>query len=277
MPERGACLRGLPVFKLRDVHLHNLQFSRCHYLPEMSGREHRPSGTAKRLIFTRRHCGPPLPIQSIMHRTVRLYFVALVLCLPFVAGAQEKQRFANLDEALQAGAILNGRQGPRNVNWIEGGKRYSYTARAPKRTTPATRAHEPVSGKATTLFTTSGLTFPGTNQPFSYDSFQWAQDSKHLVFQSNFQPIYRRSGISDFYIYSLADRSLQLATKGARTGELSPNGAMLGFERDGDMYVTNLLTHQETKLTRDASEHIYNGHFDWVYEEEYGLAQAWKC
>jgi dipeptidyl-peptidase 4 len=51
---------------------------------------------------------------------------------------------------------------------------------------------------------------------------------------------------------------------------------MLGFERDGDIYVTNLSTHQEKRLTRDASEHVYNGHFDWVYEEEFGLAQAWK-
>ncbi|HET9776003.1 MAG TPA: S9 family peptidase, partial [Gemmatimonadaceae bacterium] len=126
------------------------------------------------------------------------------------------------------------------------------------------------------LFTTAGVNFPGTSEPFSYDSFQWAQDSKHLVFQSNFQPIFRRSGISDFYIYSLADHSMQLATKGARTGELSPNGAMLGFERDGDMYVTTLSNHQEKRLTRDASEHVYNGHFDWVYEEEFGLAQAWK-
>ena len=211
-----------------------------------------------------------------MHRTTRLYFVALVLCPPFVAHAQEKQRFSSMDEALQAGAILNGRQGPRNVNWIEGGRRYSYTDRDPQTNAPVIRAYDPPSGKTTTLFTTSGLTFPGTNQPFSYDSFQWAQDSKHLVFQSNFQPIYRRSGISDFYIYSLADKSLHLATKGARTGELSPNGAMLGFERNGDMYVTDLSTHAEKRLTRDASEHVYNGHFDWVYEEEFGLAQAWK-
>jgi len=204
------------------------------------------------------------------------YFVALVVCLPFVAGAQEKQRFATMDEAMQASAILHGRQGPRNVNWIEGGKRYSYTDRDPSTGNPVIRAYDPPTGKDTVLFTTSGLTLPGTSQPFTYDDFQWAQDSKHLVFQSNFQSIYRRSGISDFYIYSLADHSLQLATKGARTGELSPNGAMLGFEREGDMYVTNLSTHQEKRLTRDASEHIYNGHFDWVYEEEFGMAQAWK-
>ena len=211
-----------------------------------------------------------------MQKKLRPYFVALVICLPFSVHAQEKQRFASMDEAAQAGAILSGRRGPQDVNWIEGGKRFSFTDRDPSTRLPVIRAYDPASGRDTLLFTTTGLTFPGTNQPFSYDSFQWAQDSKHLVFQSNFQPIFRRSGISDFYIYSLADRSLQLATKGARTGELSPNGAMLGFERNGDMYVTNLSNHQEKRLTRDASEHVFNGHFDWVYEEEFGMAQAWK-
>ena len=205
-----------------------------------------------------------------------LCFVALVICLPFIAGAQEKQRFASLDEAMQSSAILNGRQGPRGVNWIEGGKRFSYTDRDARTGTPVIRIYDPATGRDTALFTTTGLTFPGTTQSFSYDGFQWAQDSKHLVFQSNFQPIFRRSGISDFYIYSLADRSMQVATKGARTGELSPNGSMLGFERDGDMYITTLSNHQEKRLTRDASEHVYNGHFDWVYEEEFVLAQAWK-
>ena len=211
-----------------------------------------------------------------MKRIARQYFVALIVCLPFVASAQEKQRFANMDEAVQAGAILRGRQGPQNVNWIEGGARFSYTDRDVRTGTPLIRVYDPPTGKDTVLFTTTGVTFPGTNQPFAYDGFEWAADSKHLVFQTNFRPIYRRSGISDYYIYSLADRSMQLATKGARTGELSPNGAMLGFERDGDMYVTNLANHQEKRLTKDASEHVYNGHFDWVYEEEFGLAQAWK-
>ncbi len=211
-----------------------------------------------------------------MKKLFRLRFVALTVCLPLIAGAQEKQRFTSMDEALEAGAILTGRQGPRDVNWIEGGTRFTYTNPDARTGTPIIRAYNPATGRDSVLFTTTGLSFPGTNQPFSYDAFEWAQDSRHLVFQTNFQPIYRRSGISDFYIYSLADHSMQLATKGARTGELSPNGAMLGFERAGDMYVTDLSTHQEKRLTRDASEHVYNGHFDWVYEEEFGLAQAWK-
>jgi dipeptidyl-peptidase-4 len=211
-----------------------------------------------------------------MKPIVRLTLIALVVWAPASVPAQEKQRFSSIDEALQAGGILSGRQGPRDVNWIEGGRRFSYTDRDPATNAPVIRAYDPPTGQSTVLFTTAGVTLPGTNQPFTYDSFQWAQDSKHLVFQTNFQPIYRRSGISDFYIYSLGDRSLKLATRGARTAELSPNGALLGFERGGDMYVTNLSTQQERRLTRDSAAHVFNGHFDWVYEEEFGLAQAWK-
>src|SRR5207237_3669375 len=128
----------------------------------------------------------PFTDHSRMQKNLRRYFVALIICLPLAVGAQEKQRFANMDEANQAGAILAGRQGPRNVNWIEGGKRFSFIDRDPGTNTPVIRAYDPATGRDTLLFRNTGLTFPGTNQPFSYDSFEWAQDSRHLVFQSNF-------------------------------------------------------------------------------------------
>jgi dipeptidyl-peptidase-4 len=117
-----------------------------------------------------------------MKRRTRLFFVALVISFPLASGAQEKQRYASMVEALQSSAILFGRQGPQDVNWIEGGRRFSYTDRDQRTGTPAMRAYDPLSGRDTVLFTSAGLTFPGTNQPFGYDSFQWAHDSKHLVF-----------------------------------------------------------------------------------------------
>ena len=51
---------------------------------------------------------------------------------------------------------------------------------------------------------------------------------------------------------------------------------MLGEERGGDMYVVDLASRAERRLTNDATDHVFNGHFDWVYEEEFGLAQAWN-
>ncbi|HXD48632.1 MAG TPA: S9 family peptidase [Gemmatimonadaceae bacterium] len=192
------------------------------------------------------------------------------------AGAQQKQRYASLNEALASSAILAGRGAPPNVEWLDGGRRFSFISADPRTGAAEIRAYDPATGRDTLLFTGQGLVVPGTTNPFLYEGFQWARDFKNIVFQTNFKPIYRRSGTSDFYIYSLATRSLQLAGRGARTAELSPDGAMLGEERNGDLYLVDLSTHHERRLTSDATAHVFNGHFDWVYEEEFGLPQAWN-
>jgi dipeptidyl-peptidase 4 len=193
-----------------------------------------------------------------------------------VLRAQQKQRYSSIAEALTSTAILAGQSGPRGVEWIDGGRRFSFTTTDPKTGREEIRAYDPASGKDSLLFTGGSLTLPGTTRPFEYESFQWARDFTNLIFQANFQQLYRRSGTADFYVYSLDSRGLTLAGKGARTAELSPDGSMLGEERNGDMYVVDLGTKAERRLTSDASEHVFNGHFDWVYEEEFGLAQAWS-
>lgn len=195
---------------------------------------------------------------------------ALVAALVIRAAAQGSERFASLDQAIAAGGNLQGRGGPAGLTWIDGGSRYSYVNGA------EIHAFDPATGSDSLLFSSHGLTLPGTTTPFTYRSFAWARDFRHLVFETNFRQLYRRSGVSDFYIYALADHALTLAARGARTAELSPDGAMLGVERDGDMYVEDLDAHRERRLTSDATPQLYDGHFDWVYEEEFGLPQGWN-
>ena len=141
-------------------------------------------------------------ILRTQYRPVRLLLAAALL-LPAALGAQQKERFASVEQALQAANLMNGRSGPRSVNWIEGGARFSYLDRdaAGKE---VIKAYDPATGRDTTLFSAQGMTFPGGTEPFAYESFQWARDSRHLVFQTNFEPIYRRSGRADYYVYSLA-------------------------------------------------------------------------
>jgi dipeptidyl-peptidase-4 len=213
--------------------------------------------------------------RSRVHAVVR-FAAGLAFCASAAAGAQQKQQFSSLGEALQATPVLFGHGEPQNVVWLDGGSRFSFINTDPRTGHSEIRAYDPASGRDTLLFSGTGLTFPGTTNPFLYQGFQWARDFKNIVFQANFKQIYRRSGTADYYIYSLASRSLQLAGKGARTAELSPDGTMLGEERNGDMYVADLATHQERRLTSDARPHVFNGHFDWVYEEEFGLPQAWN-
>jgi dipeptidyl-peptidase-4 len=202
--------------------------------------------------------------------------LAVALCaLPLPLAAQQPTRFASLQDALRSGAALAGGGGPRDVNWIDGGRRYSFTARNDSGGEEI-RVFDPATLKDSLLFRAGGLTFPGASEPFEYQSFQWAHDSKHLVFQTHFKQLYRRSGTSDYFVYTLADRSLTIGARAARTAELSPDGSAMGYERDGNMFVYDLTAKHETQLTSDATPTSYNGHFDWVYEEEFGLAQAWN-
>ncbi|MDN5200049.1 DPP IV N-terminal domain-containing protein [Fulvivirgaceae bacterium BMA10] len=208
-------------------------------------------------------------------RLLLIFFLSAFFLVVFDIPAQ-KQKYQNLQEALFSSGKLNGRTGPRNVNWINEGEQFSYVKNNAQSGNQEIRSFTPKNGKDDLIFDGDGLKFPGTDQKFQYASFQWSDDSKYILFQSNFRPVWRRSGISDFYFYSISDKTLKLVAKDAQTAELSPNGKMIGYERGGNLFVFDFATQKETQLTNDAKDNFYNGRFGWVYEEEFGLAQAWS-
>lgn len=203
----------------------------------------------------------------------RTFLCLLAFLLSATIDLHAQQPYSSLSDALRtAYFVLRGKSGPDNVNWIEGGNQYSFKVDAD------IHSFDPKTLQERTVFTNSGLVFPGTTTPFSYATFQWSRDSKHLVFQTNLRRIYRNSGISDYYIYDVATKELRLAAKDARSAELSPDGGSVGIERNGNLFVYSFASGAEKQLTADATGDtgIFNGHYDWVYEEEFGQGQAWN-
>ena len=188
---------------------------------------------------------------------------------------QQAPSIGSVQEALQLSGRLAGSSGPASVNWIDQGERFTYTHTNPRTRSPEIRRYDPKTLSDQLLFDPRVLTLPGTAEPLEYRSFEWGRTSEHIVFETDFRPIYRHSGIADFYVFSVADESLVLAADDARTAELSPDGSLLGYEREGDLFVWDMDTGRERRLTTTGSESVWNGVFDWVYEEEFGLTQAW--
>lgn len=196
-------------------------------------------------------------------------FVFIILLSISTAFAQKKT-YENLREALTSAGNLSGKRGPQSVNWINNGNAFSYIDG------PSTiSTFNPQTKQESKVFDASGLKFPGSSEPFEYESFQWSADFKYLLFQSNFRPVWRNSGDADYYLYALDSKSLQLVAKDARTAELSPDGKKVAYERGGNLFTYELSTKTEKQLTNDATASVYNGRFGWVYEEEFGLVQAW--
>lgn len=205
---------------------------------------------------------------------VLLLIVFMLFGVDFQSLSAQKKQFDTVEEALSSFFIPQGR-GPSNVQWIDGGKRYSYTSGVAASDRNIS-IYNPADASNEVIYEAPKVMFPDSDDLFNFRSFEWTNDSKNIVFQTNFRPIYRNSGVSDYYQYTIADQSLVLIAKDANTAEVSPNGAKVGMERNGNMFVYDLATKEETQLTDDAQPSLYNGRYGWAYEEEFGLVQAWK-
>jgi len=209
------------------------------------------------------------------NKSLQGMLACLCLCgcvLPQNSFAQTKTQYTSLNDALTTGRVLRGKSGPRNIDWINGGDQYSFAGK------DGISSMDPATLKESVIFNNADLKYPGTDKSFEYEKFDWTHDFKHLVFQTNFRKIYRRSGVSDYYVYDIQNKQLKVAAKNARSAELSPDGSMVGIERGGNMYVYNFATGEEKQLTSDSTSEngIFNGHGDWVYEEELEVSQAWN-
>ena len=67
-----------------------------------------------------------------------------------------------------------------------------------------------------------------------------------------------------------SDPNLQMFAK------FSPDGNKVAFGRANDLWVKDLRTGAEIRLTSDGSDDVINGTTDWVYEEELGLRDAFR-
>ncbi len=217
-----------------------------------------------------------------MYAPLRLagLLILFVVMQPFTGLAQSQtqdlQRYASLQQALFSAGNLSGGNGPASVNWIAGGDRFSYMTRNAETGLSEIYTFDPATGEDVLVFDGSAVTFPGSEVPFAFRSFQWSDDARFIIFQTNFEPIYRYSGTADYFYYALEDQSLELVASRAFTAELSPDGIKVAYHKDGNMFVYDLLTQTERQLTFGDEENVFYGRFGWVYEEEFGLVQAWK-
>ena len=78
----------------------------------------------------------------------------------------------------------------------------------------------------------------------------------------------------DLYYYAVTgpaagDASLLARGIDAAVGaEFSPNGKMVSFIRDNDLWVVEIDSRREREMTAGGNERMLNGRLDWVYQEE---------
>ncbi|MGH9792403.1 MAG: DPP IV N-terminal domain-containing protein, partial [Candidatus Acidiferrales bacterium] len=96
----------------------------------------------------------------------------------------------------------------------------------------------------------------------------WAPSGDALLYVSG----------ADLYWFDVKTGAGKALVRGkARPGDpkISPDGRWVSFVRDYDLWLVDVATGKERRLTTGGSEEIRNGALDWVYPEELGIRAAY--
>ena len=111
-------------------------------------------------------------------------------------------------------------------------------------------------------------------------SYSFSPDQTKLLLKKNSVKLWRHSSYGSYYVYDIMSESLTPVTSdpdSLRNVKFSPDSNKLAFVRnDNNLYLFDLNNNLEEQLTFDGSEDILNGHFGWVYEEEFGTYDSYK-
>ncbi|MCB0770930.1 MAG: DPP IV N-terminal domain-containing protein, partial [Flavobacteriales bacterium] len=137
--------------------------------------------------------------------------------------------------------------------------------------------------KVATILNGSELVPEGAKEAIAIEDYSFSGDEKKLMIATESEPIYRYSSMAYNYVYDRATKALvplsDLKAAKQRLATFSPDGKRAAFVRDNDLYVVDLASMNETRITTDGEwNKVLNGATDWVYEEEFALVQgyAWS-
>lgn len=108
------------------------------------------------------------------------------------------------------------------------------------------------------------------------DSYTFSKDEKKILIANNSEQIFRHSFVADYFIYDITTKSLvKLADYKIQEPTFSPDGTKIGFAKENNLYIHDLVSKKTTQITSDGKKNsVINGITDWVYEEEFAFVRA---
>lgn len=164
-----------------------------------------------------------------------------------------------------------------DIQWLPDGSAFTFTRADEAGGTRNIFTHEVKSGRETLILEGRSLQYAGT--PVKMSAYQTTGTQNHLLITGERKQIWRHSYTAPYYLYDITTRKL-IPLAGGDTSlqnvALSPDGRLVAYARDNNLYVSSVEGGASRQLTLDGSADILNGVFDWVYEEEFGRADAYR-
>jgi dipeptidyl-peptidase-4 len=205
-----------------------------------------------------------------MKKNVFLFAAVFVALVAQSLRAQNKQ--LTIDDIFDPVKKVNFNGSTPTVRWLKDGNHYLITNEASRRDVPRLQKVNAATGEAVPFFDAAKMqaafaALPGVS----------AENARQLANRGNYDLNPAETAVlinwsNDLFYYEFgSDRAIRLTSNPEEeVGEgFSPDGRMVSFVREGNLYVEDLgMQRRERALTRDGSAKILNGRLDWVYQEE---------
>ncbi len=124
-----------------------------------------------------------------------------------------------------------------------------------------------------TIVSSQQLILPGSQSTLSVEDFSFSPDGKNILLYTNSKKVWRYKTRGDYWVMNTTNKSLYQLGKNLPASSLmfakfSPDGTKVAYVSKHNLYMEDITNHSITQLTKDGTDHIINGTFDWVYEEE---------
>jgi dipeptidyl-peptidase 4 len=133
----------------------------------------------------------------------------------------------------------------------------------------------------TTLVTAKQLTPNGQSAALQVRSFQFSGNGRKVLIFTNTKRVWRYDTKGDYWLLDLDKNTLTQLGKGRPVSslmfaKLSPDNSKVAYVSQHNMYVEDVTTNKITALTKDGTDRVINGTFDWVYEEEFDCRDGFR-
>lgn len=211
----------------------------------------------------------------------RLFLIFICIMITTLAAlAQQDSTLLSVERIFGGTEFKAETFGP--ARWLDNGKSYTTLEKVASDTSMTDIVkYDTKSGARSILVSAKQLIPNGAAKQLKIDAYEWSSNKELLLLFADTKRVWRYNTRGDYWVLNLKTGALKKLGGDAKPATLmfakfSPDGSRVGYVRENNVYVENLQSGEITALTTDGSETIVNGTSDWVYEEEFGLRDAFR-
>ena len=212
----------------------------------------------------------------------KLIFIILIIGIGLTLQAQQSvdPALLTIDRIYQSGEFRQDRS--PQMRWIKNGAQYTTLERSKQlKGGRDIIAYDTESGNRTVLVEAAQLVPEGKDKALSISNYIWSHNKKSLLIFTNTKRVWRYNTKGDYWVLNLESGKLQQLGKDLPMSSLmfakfSPDDTRVAYVSGHNLYVEDLASEISTALTKDGSETLINGTFDWAYEEEFSCRDGFR-